>query len=58
MEEILGHKYAGNMIIYPAGIWYGRVKPCDVKGIIEKTIISGEIIPDLLRGSMSDSTNW
>ncbi|ROW09103.1 hypothetical protein VPNG_05726 [Cytospora leucostoma] len=57
ISHIGGHKFAGNVIIYlpPAmkakdgtkhplaghGIWYGRVEPKHVQGIIHETIVKG-----------------
>ena len=35
------------IVIYPQGIWYGRVKLSDVSRIVERTIIKGEILEDL-----------
>ena len=32
------------------GIWYGRVEPRHVQGIMEETINRGVLIEDLLRG--------
>ncbi|CAI2177189.1 14738_t:CDS:10 [Funneliformis geosporum] len=51
-SHIGGHKFAGNVIVYceGKGIWYGRVTPCHVNLIIEKTVIEGRIIRDLYRG--------
>jgi len=46
-----GHKYAGNVIIYPGGIWYGRVIPCHVEAIIRHTM-EGAIVQKLWRGNM------
>lgn len=34
VSHIGGHKYAGNVIVYPSGIWYGRVLPCHVPHLI------------------------
>jgi (2Fe-2S) ferredoxin len=36
------------VVIYPLGIWYGPVGTEDVARIVEKTIVGGEILPDLL----------
>jgi len=30
ISHIGGHKFAGNVIVYPSGVWYGRVTPCHV----------------------------
>jgi hypothetical protein len=63
ISHVGGHAFAGNVIIYlpssgefahsglsGAGIWYGRVQPNHVEGIIQKTILEGIVIEDLLRG--------
>lgn len=68
ISHIGGHKWAGNLIIYfpkyhqghphakhplkGKGIWYGRVEPWHVEGIIEQTIKEGKIIRELFRGGM------
>lgn len=68
ISHIGGHKWAGNLIIYfpryyqghpqakhplkGKGIWYGRVEPWHVEGIIEQTIKEGTIIRELFRGGM------
>ena len=63
ISHIGGHKWAGNVIIYipPAftrndlagkGIWYGRVEPGHVEGIVSKTIMEGKVIKDLFRGGI------
>ena len=36
------------VVIYPQGIWYGRVEPDDVPRIIEETVLGGRVIPELL----------
>jgi (2Fe-2S) ferredoxin len=36
------------VVIYPQDIWYGRVQLSDVPRIIERTILNGEILEDLL----------
>ena len=35
ISHIGGHKYAGNVIVYPAGVWYGRVTPCHVHLLLD-----------------------
>lgn len=65
-SHIGGHAFAGNVIIYlphtlmmldgkrsplaGLGIWYGRVEPRHVWGIMEETVLRGNIIEELLRG--------
>ncbi|GBB87932.1 hypothetical protein RclHR1_14420003 [Rhizophagus clarus] len=58
-SHVGGHQFAGNVIVYRngQGIWYGRVTPCHVQMIINKTIIEGKIIKELHRGSMFDDKN-
>lgn len=36
------------VVIYPQGIWYGQVNTDDATRIVEKTLLQGEILPDLL----------
>ena len=63
ITHIGGHKFAGNAILYipPSfghqlagrSIWYGRVEPRHVEGIIRETITGGRVIEELYRGSMA-----
>ncbi|KAI1919013.1 hypothetical protein LOZ65_004626 [Ophidiomyces ophidiicola] len=71
ISHIGGHKYAGNVIIYvppsmglslgaPSalagkGIWYGRVEPKHVEGIVKETILNGRIIIDHFRGGIDEN---
>ncbi|KAI4123088.1 MAG: hypothetical protein LQ347_006285 [Umbilicaria vellea] len=72
VSHIGGHAFAGNVIIYipPSfavkgrrsalagkGIWYGRVEPKHVEGIIEETIFKGRVIADLFRGGIEQGGN-
>ena len=66
ISHVGGHKWAGNVIIYfppdhripnggvselaGTGVWYGRVQPKHVEGIVEETIRRGRLIGELLRG--------
>ena len=63
ISHIGGHKWAGNVIIYipPSfcrnslagkGIWYGRVSPEHVEGIVAKTVLGGKVIKELFRGAV------
>ena len=36
------------VVIYPQAIWYGGVQPDDVARIVDRTIVHGEVLPDLL----------
>ncbi|OBT50809.1 hypothetical protein VE04_08938 [Pseudogymnoascus sp. 24MN13] len=68
ISHIGGHKFAGNVILYipPSaklkggephplrgmGIWYGRVEPKHVEGIIAETLGEGKVVMDLFRGGV------
>jgi len=41
-------EYGVSMVIYPEGIWYGKVTTEDVPQIVEKTVLNGEVIERLL----------
>ena len=51
-SHVGGHKYAGNVLIYPGGDWYGYVTPADVPRIVDQHIINDKIVWDLWRGRM------
>ncbi|KAL5117092.1 hypothetical protein ACEQ8H_005051 [Pleosporales sp. CAS-2024a] len=68
ISHVGGHKYAGNVIVYlpprpslddeghalhGTGIWYGRVGPEHVEGVIQETIVQGRLILELLRGGIT-----
>lgn len=66
ISHIGGHKFAGNVIIYlpptlsdnglkGSGIWYGRVDPDKVEGIVQETIVQGRVIADLFRGGITQN---
>jgi len=71
ISHIGGHKFAGNAILYippgsktadgsdhalaGCGIWYGRVEPKHVEGIVQETILNGRVIADLFRGGIRQS---
>jgi len=68
ISHIGGHKFAGNVILYipPGtkaadggehalagyGIWYGRVEPRHVEGILKETVGGGKVIEELFRGGI------
>lgn len=54
VSHVGGHKFAGNVIIYPGGYWYGRVTPCLVKTLVENHIEKGNIVKELYRGKMGE----
>lgn len=68
VSHVGGHKFAGNVIIYLPpqlrladgkrhplaghGIWYGRVEPRHAEGLVEETILKGNVVADLFRGGI------
>lgn len=68
VSHVGGHKYAGNVIVYVPpemkindsephplagkGIWYGRVEPKHVQGIVDETIFGGRVVTDHFRGGI------
>ena len=51
-SHVGGHKYAGNVIVYPEGIWYGTVTPAEVPSIVSRHLREGALVEELLRGAM------
>jgi (2Fe-2S) ferredoxin len=41
-------EHGPTVVIYPQGIWYGRVTLQDVPRIVSKTLVGGELVADLL----------
>lgn len=52
ISHIGGHAYAGNVIMFldQEPIWYGRVFPDKVQGLVTESIKNGNIIKELYRG--------
>ena len=51
-SHVGGHKYAGNVIVYPEGVWYGYVRPEDAGRLVREHLREGRLIADLHRGGM------
>ncbi|MCI0398285.1 MAG: sucrase ferredoxin [Chloroflexi bacterium] len=51
-SHVGGHAYAGNVLIYPGGEWYGTVTPEDVPELIEQHLLAGNVVTRLWRGRM------
>lgn len=62
-SHLSGHKFAGNVVVYlpsrkegevgvgvGVGVWYGRVEPRHVEGIVDETVIGGRVVGELCRG--------
>jgi len=54
ITHVGGHKYAGNVILFPRGDWYGYVTPEKVPAIIQAGFVSKEssIVPEIWRGRL------
>ncbi|KXJ93267.1 Sucraseferredoxin-like protein [Microdochium bolleyi] len=71
ISHIGGHKFAGNVIVYipPSwkntagsphplaghGVWYGRIEPKHVEGVVNETIIKGTVVADHFRGAIKQN---
>jgi (2Fe-2S) ferredoxin len=51
-SHVGGHRFAGNVLVYPGGDWYGYVTPEDVPSIVDQHLLRGEAVLDLWRGRM------
>jgi len=51
-SHVGGHKYAGNLLIYPEGVWYGYVRPADAARLVDEHLVRGRVLADLHRGTM------
>ncbi|GAA97591.1 uncharacterized protein L969DRAFT_94733 [Mixia osmundae IAM 14324] len=38
IAHIGGHKYAGNVIVYPQGDWYGLIQPTDASDFVKRVV--------------------
>ncbi|HUV13897.1 MAG TPA: sucrase/ferredoxin-like family protein, partial [Acidobacteriota bacterium] len=49
-SHVGGHVYAGNVLIYPGGDWYGHVTPEVVRQLVDRHLGEGEILWEYWRG--------
>ncbi|KAF2015341.1 hypothetical protein BU24DRAFT_450077 [Aaosphaeria arxii CBS 175.79] len=47
-----GGKWEGGDALKGAGVWYGRVFPENVEGIVEETVVKGRVVVEHLRGGV------
>ena len=48
----LGRHEPSSTSLAGTGIWYGRVEPKHVQGVIHETLLGGRVIADLFRGGI------
>ncbi len=46
------HRFAGNLVCYPTGNWYGRVTPADAAEIVAAELVAQKPLARLWRGRM------
>lgn len=49
-SHVGGHKYAGNLICYPRGDWFGRIAPWHSDAVIGQYVEEGRLLKELWRG--------
>ncbi len=47
-----GHRYAGNVLVYPGGVWYGYVRPPNVTDVLEAHLEDDGVWEPHVRGRM------
>jgi hypothetical protein len=52
VTHVGGHAFAGNVLFYPEGIWYGYLRPADVPRLFEEHIAGDKVLIDKLRGKL------
>lgn len=52
-ESRLSDLYISPHPLAGMGIWYGRVEPRHIEGIVEQTLMQGKVIQELFRGGVS-----
>ena len=52
MRASLATKVAVPPVSVEKGIWYGRVEPKHVEGIVQETISKGRVVEDMFRGGI------
>jgi len=49
-SHIGGHKYAGVIIVYPSGDWYGYLAEKNVEKLVDDYVVKYDIVPEFWRG--------
>lgn len=51
-SHVGGHRFAGNVLVYPGGTWYGYVRPSDVSKVLEAHVDGSGRWEEHYRGEM------
>jgi (2Fe-2S) ferredoxin len=51
-SHIGGHRFAATCIVYPQGIWYGRLRPEDAGRFVEEVLLEERLLADHYRGRL------
>eukprot|EP01121_Diplochlamys_sp_Union-15-3_P000102 TRINITY_DN10093_c0_g1_i2.p1 TRINITY_DN10093_c0_g1~~TRINITY_DN10093_c0_g1_i2.p1 ORF type:complete len:126 (+),score=21.94 TRINITY_DN10093_c0_g1_i2:349-726(+) len=51
-SHVGGHEYAGNLLCYPNGDWFGRLTAEDIPSLFDEYISKGKILTTKWRGRM------
>ena len=51
-SHLSGHRFAGIVVCYPSGNWYGRVKPKDISTLVKAELVDHKPHKLLWRGRM------
>lgn len=51
-SHVGGHRFAGNVLVYPDGAWYGYVRPEDTDTLLDHVVEQGDRWTEHYRGKM------
>ncbi|MSP14401.1 MAG: sucrase ferredoxin [Chloroflexi bacterium] len=51
-SHVGGHRFAGNVLVYPEGVWFGHVTADTAPRLVENYLLQGQDEPQLWRGRM------
>ncbi|MBI3944229.1 MAG: sucrase ferredoxin [Chloroflexi bacterium] len=51
-SHVGGHRFAGNLLVYPEGVWFGHVTADWVPRLVQNYLLQGQVDPQHWRGRM------